>query len=529
MAGEGQPVPIGSQIDELLRGWQASDSPGLQVAVRRDGEVIHSAGYGLAQIEHQAPITPATVFHVASVSKQFTAAAVILLALGGELSLDDEVRRYVPQLPDFGHRITVRHLIHHTSGLRDQWELLVTAGWRMDDVITTAQIMKLVSRQRRLNFSPGAEHLYSNTGYTLLAEVVERVSGTSFGQYLQETIFGPLGMERTHVHDDPARVVPERAYSYRPHPQHGYSNAVLSYANQGATSLFSTALDLTRWLEALERHQLGHPDFVRAMHDLPALNDGTAIDYAAGLGFGEHRGMQIIGHSGGDAGFRSWCGRVPGAGLSLAICGNISTLDAQGTAMSIVDICLGHSPDMPAAAPPEAARLDACRGLYLLAPYGTVEIALRCGGLRANMGDGLWFDLLPQGELVFQVGNQGVRLEFLPATDGAVDRLLLGRPGTAPVATRVVPCSLDAQYLATCEGTYFSLELETSYRLRSDGHTLWLEHSRHEDIRLLPLAEDRFSGYGRRPGQLVLERRGGEVVAFTLSGGRVRDIRFDRV
>src|SRR6185369_8859885 len=177
------------KVDQLFATWDKPESPGAAIAIIKDGAVVYKRGYGSANLEYNVPITPQTVFHVASVSKQFTAFAIAMLASQGKLSLDDDIRKQLPEVPDFGKKITIRHLIHHTSGLRDQWTLLAMAGWRLDDVITKEHIMKMVRYQRELNFDPGAEHLYSNTGYTLLAAIVERVSGQSFREYTEANIF----------------------------------------------------------------------------------------------------------------------------------------------------------------------------------------------------------------------------------------------------------------------------------------------------------------------------------------------------
>jgi CubicO group peptidase (beta-lactamase class C family) len=245
---QGDVGELNSRADKLFAAYDKPDSPGCALAVIKDGTVLHKRGFGRANLETDAPITPGTVFHVASVSKQFTAFAILLLAKDGKLSLDDDVRKHIPELADFGKTVTIRHLIHHTSGLRDQWRLLKMAGWRMEDVITERDILDLVFRQKELNFAPGAEYLYSNTGYTLLAVIVARVSKQSFREFTQERIFKPLAMTSTHFHDDHRQIVKNRAYSYRPARRGAEFELVpLQYANVGATSLFTTVEDLTKW------------------------------------------------------------------------------------------------------------------------------------------------------------------------------------------------------------------------------------------------------------------------------------------
>ncbi|MFO0985337.1 MAG: serine hydrolase domain-containing protein, partial [Planctomycetota bacterium] len=212
LGSQAAPSDVSSdQVDRLFARFDKPDSPGCAIAVVKDGQVVYEHGYGMANLDDGVPITADTVFHVASVSKQFTSFAVALLADQGKLSLDDDVRRYVPEVPDFGAKITLRHLMHHTSGLRDQWSLLMLAGWRLEDVITESDILDLISHQRELNFPPGERHLYCNTGYTLLAIVVQRVSGRSLRAFAEDEMFEPLGMTSTHFHDDHRMIVKHRA------------------------------------------------------------------------------------------------------------------------------------------------------------------------------------------------------------------------------------------------------------------------------------------------------------------------------
>ncbi|MCB0837049.1 MAG: serine hydrolase, partial [Bacteroidetes bacterium] len=195
------------QIDQIFSEWNHKERPGGAVAVAKDGKIVFSKGYGMANLEYHIPNEPATVFHIASVSKQFTTFAILLLEKDGKLSLDDDIRKYLPEIPDFGTKITLRHLAHHTSGLRDQWNLLALAGWRLDDVITLDHVMALMSRQKDLNFEPGEEYLYCNSGFTLLAEIVSRVSGKSFAEFTRERIFTPLKMNNTLFYVDHEEIV----------------------------------------------------------------------------------------------------------------------------------------------------------------------------------------------------------------------------------------------------------------------------------------------------------------------------------
>ncbi|HEV2132611.1 MAG TPA: serine hydrolase domain-containing protein, partial [Longimicrobiaceae bacterium] len=369
--GSGQPAAQGAEpqdtlaarVDALFRQWDRPGSPGAAVAVIRDGEIVYSRGYGMANLEYDVPITPTTIFHIASVSKHFTAFAIALLAEEGKLSLDDDIRTHLPEVPDFGRTLTIRHLIHHTSGLRDQWELLAMAGWRLDDVITREHILKMVSHQRALNFDPGEEYLYSNTGYTLMALLVERVSGQSFREFTEERIFRPLGMTSTHFHDDHEMIVPGRAYSYAPRPGGGFRNSPLNYANVGATSLFTTVEDLAKWDRNFYEPQVGSEALFAQMESRGVLNDGRQIEYAFALSIGEHHGLRTVGHSGADAGYRSYYVRFPEQRLSVVVLSNLSSFNPTRVALRVADIYLaGHFPDRRRSQAYAAPETDALRG-----------------------------------------------------------------------------------------------------------------------------------------------------------------------
>src|SRR5678815_1093995 len=216
------------KIDDIFKKWDNTYSPGCTVGIVRNDSLIFSKGYGMANLEYAIPNTPATVFHMASISKQFTAFAIVLLAAQGKLKLDDDIRKWLPWFPDLKEKITIRHLLNHTSGIRDQWQLLAMSGTRLDDVITQAHIVKILSKQQALNFKPGEQYNYSNSGYTMLAEIVRSVSGQSLRQFTDSAIFKPLGMNDTHFHDDYEEIVKDRSYSYDRKDSAHFANSILS-------------------------------------------------------------------------------------------------------------------------------------------------------------------------------------------------------------------------------------------------------------------------------------------------------------
>ena len=330
------------QIDQLLIAWDNPQTPGAAIAVVRNGRIIFKKGYGSANLEYDIPVSPSTVFHIASVSKQFTAFSVLLLAREGKLSLDDDIRKYIPEIPDFGRVITLRQLAHHTSGLRDQWNLLAMAGWRLDDVITKEHILKLISKQQELNFNPNDEFLYCNTGFTLLAEVVARVSGKSFADFTKERIFDPLRMNNTLFYDDHEKIVRNRAYSFY-EAVGGYKKSVLSYANVGATSLFTTVEDLSLWAMNFENPVVGDAEIIKEMNRKGILNNGDTISYALGQDVDKYKGLKFISHGGGDAGYRTFLGRFPDQKFSVIVFSNLASFNPFGIGLKIAEIYLKNS------------------------------------------------------------------------------------------------------------------------------------------------------------------------------------------
>lgn len=332
---------LNAHVDALFAAWDRADAPGAALAIVQDGQIVYERGYGMANLEYAVPITPSTIFHVASLSKQFTSFAINLLALEGRLSLDDELHAHFPEFGDFGKTITLRHLRHHTSGLRDQWDLLQLAGWCMEDVITEQDILDLAWKQRDLNFEPGAEHLYCNTGYTLLAVIVKRVSGQSLREFTQERIFTPLGMKNTHFHDDHRMIVPNRAYSYAPREGgEGFEHRILSFSNVGTTSLFTTVEDLARWDRNFHEPRAGGAEAITMLHERGVLNDGKAIGYAAGLAIGEYRGLKTVGHSGADAGYRAHMLRFPEERFTVIILANRGDANPAALTSQVADLYL---------------------------------------------------------------------------------------------------------------------------------------------------------------------------------------------
>lgn len=325
------------KIDSLFSRFNNRNTPGCAIAVINEGKKVFEGFYGMSNLEYNIPIDRHSKFHVASLSKQFTAAAIIRLAQEGKLSLNDDIRKYIPEVPDFGKKITIHHLLHHTSGIRDQWVMLTLAGWREGDLITERDIMDIVKRQRTLNSPPGEEFLYSNTGYSILGIAVKRITNVSLKDYVDSVFFRPLGMHDTHFQSDHAAIIPSRTSAY--YNDNGkWKIAIPVFDNYGATSLFTTVGDLAKWDSLYYLDSAAGRLFTKMMYQPGILNNKTEQIYASGLMLTNISGYDAIEHSGADAAYRSYFLRVPEKHFSIFIIANTDDIDFMTASRNIFNL-----------------------------------------------------------------------------------------------------------------------------------------------------------------------------------------------
>lgn len=512
-------------IDQLFSEWAKSGSPGCALALMHDGDLLYSRGYGMANLEYHIPIQPTTIFHIASISKQFAAAAIALLEQDGLLSADDDVRSYIPELHDFGKTITLRHMIHHTSGLRDQWELLVLAGWRMDDVITTEDILEMAFAQRELNFEPGAEYMYCNTGYTLLGLIVQRVTGKSLREFCAERIFTSLGMKDTHFHDDYLELVPQRAYSYEKHDD-GFKHNHLMYSNVGATSLFTTVEDLVLWGQNYVERTVGGDDLFEKMVHKGTFNDGHTIDYAFGVLSRVYKGLPVIEHSGGDAGFRTHLLVFPQQRCSIAVFANLDSINPIKLSNQVADIFLAEhletlenkTIDLPKDV------LQTLEGIYyreesalavqLVYDEHQGVLCLYDGALEAVDQNTLRRIPAPHIQFTFTPDSIEV-LDTITGLPVRYDRVPVYEPTTAVLDELV--------------GAYRSPELQSQCAISIENGLLTLRRRKYEPMTFQPLIEDGYINF--KYGVTLLFERDSEqnITSLKWTNGRVRRLHFDHL
>jgi CubicO group peptidase (beta-lactamase class C family) len=330
---------LGARVDRLFSRWDRDDSPGCALAVVEDGQIVYKKGYGMANLELGVPVSPASVFYIGSVSKQFVAMCIALLADREVISMDDDIRKYVPEMPDYGVPVTIRHLIHHTGGIRDYLELEAIARipfgfYHEQDVIG------LISRQRELNFVPGEEHTYSNSGYFMLGVIVERASGQSLREFAHENIFEPLGMKNSRFHDDFQELIPDRAAGYFDAGKGSFRNFISTFDCVGSGGLFTSVEDLFLWDQNFTHHKVGGKDVMALLHTQGVLNSGEKLEYAFGLQIDDYRGLKIVEHGGSLGGYRAELLRFPEQRFSVIILSNLSSVVPNRLARQVADLYL---------------------------------------------------------------------------------------------------------------------------------------------------------------------------------------------
>lgn len=519
------------QVDAIFAPWKTRTTPGCAVGVSSNGRLDYAQGYGMSNMEYDLPITPQSVFHVASISKQFTAFSIGLLAQEGKLSLSDDVRKYVPELPDFGKTITIDHLIHHTNGLREQGQLLSMAGWRNDDLSTEGDVLWALSRQRALNFAPGTEVVYGNTAYTLLAVIVKRVSGQSLRDFADARIFKPLGMRDTRFLDDYAEIVPRRATAYSPRSGGGWVTNMPHITHYGSTSLNTTVGDLLKWEQNLVDARVGGKPLLAMLQTSGRLNDGTSIGYGGGLRIGEYRGLRLVSHDGADNGFRSDALLFPDQHLAVvALCNGATIVPADFT-RKIAEVYLGQrmKDTMPPAITVSPSTLTPLAGNYWSAQTDEiVRLEIKDGVLR-QVGSSI--ALLAIGSGVFRPADATQTMQewrFAPTSANAQQPLSIRDfwPTTREFVRVSEPMPTPAA-LASYAGAYRSTELDATYTVRIKDGRVAVRWPRRDEVMLDAVGGDRFVG---SLGTVTFTRtQDGKIDGLTISSRRLRRMHADRL
>jgi CubicO group peptidase (beta-lactamase class C family) len=391
-------------VDEVFSDFTQPGSPGCALAVYREGKIIYAKGYGLANIEDNVPIGPQSVFDIGSTSKQFTAASVLLLEKQGKLSVNDDVRKYVPEVPSYGQKITILQLLNHTSGLRDYLTLMELAGINIDGVTTDADALALIGRQKALNFAPGSDWLYSNTGFFLLSVIVQRASGKTLREFAAENIFAPLEMTHTQYRDNHASLIPNRALAYEEkEDKSGYTLNVSYFEQTGDGAVHTSVEDLLKWDENFYSPRLGGKEFLSEIQEQGKLNDGKLLDYAKGLFIQNYRGLRTVNHGGAWGGYRADLLRFPEQHFSVACLCNVANAGPSRRAHQVADIYLGSLMKLKENKPQESERKE------------KAEIAVNADQLADYSGD-YWSEELGA---IYRLGVSDGRIKILSVFDAS--------------------------------------------------------------------------------------------------------------
>ena len=404
------------QVDELFAEWDGETSPGGVVGIFMDGRIIYSKGYGVANLDYDIPITPQSVLRIGSISKQFVAMCIAILAEQGKLSFDDDIRTYLPEMPDYGNQITIRHLLHHTSGIREYLALVNLIGKPEGSVFgyTTRELVELLSRQQKLNFEPGSQFSYTNSGYFLLAEIVTRVSGMKASAFAQENIFEPLSMTQTRFYDDPNAIIRNQAFGYSPKRDGGYRLDILRSDVIGDLGVITTVEDFLHWDNNFYENKLGArtKDLITMMFTRGRTSNGEELSYALGLEFDSYRGLKTMGHGGSAVGYVAEFLQFPEQRFSVVILSNLSSFRPGRIARQVADLYLANQfSEAQASDERDRTRPDAPEPVERLTP----ELEAFIGDFYSEELDFVYSFMVEGSSLQFEI--RGSRIELLPLSE----------------------------------------------------------------------------------------------------------------
>jgi CubicO group peptidase (beta-lactamase class C family) len=523
------------KVDQLMAAHDADDRPGGVVAVIRGGEVDFVRVYGLADLTHGVPNTPETLFNIGSVSKQFAGIFFAMMAEEGRLSLDDDVRTYLPELPDLGPTVTLRHLLNHTSGYREVYGILGMQGRSVaGDILRREDAVEVVRNQPALQFAPGSRHLYNSTAYVILTTAAERIAGQPYPDWMAEHVFGPLGMTATRIEREPGEVIPGSAYSYTTTATGAYREDFEAYAYYGATDVYTNVHDLARWLGNFRTSVLGGPGVMRRMQEKSVLANGDTLGYTLGLSLDRHLGLDRIQHGGATGGYRAFLAYYPALDAAVVVLANTGAVNTGAVAEETAAAFFAEHvrPEPPAADPPpgrtvDAALLDAYAGPYWIEGAGRYAVTRDADGLAMRTAGGRTGPLIALDDSTFWFDTWG-SVRFHRDRSGAVPRATLRVRGEGDRPMRRLASASTEPNLSTYAGRYFSEEVEAFYTITAADGALTLTHRRLGTIPLQPQAPDVFTGQWPVREVAFEWDEAGRVTGFRATEGRTIGVHFRR-
>ncbi|MBA4849399.1 serine hydrolase [Emticicia sp. BO119] len=524
------------KMDAIFNKYDGKDRPGCAISIIKNNEVIFKKGYGMANLEYNIPNTPTSVFDIASVSKQFAGYAIATLLHEKKISLDDDIHKYLLNIPDFGKKICIRHLVHHISGLRDWPQTLHAAGWRWDETFSFEDILRMVKNQKDLDFDPGSKYSYSNTGYNLLAAIVEKVSGQSFRVWTDMHIFKPLGMISSHFSDDYTEVVKNMAYSYYL-SEKGFKKSLSALTAYGSSSLFTTIEDLSKWAIHFNKSVAAKNPVFMQMLEEGTLNSGGKVKYGYGLAYGSDEGYKTISHTGWWASYRTVLMHYPDQQLSFIILSNSSDFDLGSIPAEVAHALLKYRlkpfNNLASAniinkdAPNVKVNDDILKkyvGSYQLGPVWAVTITLENGQLQTQANGEEKFPMDAKSDSTFWINAYGASITFVKDNKGEVNLL---KYRNIP-AKRITPWQPELNQIEQYAGIYYSPELGSEYMISNRDGQLKMQNFRLGEFSLGidPTTENQFSS---NIGSIKFYKdTQNKIVGFKLSGGRIQNIKFEK-
>lgn len=516
-------------IDSIFSEWNKPETPGCALGIFKNGQIIYSKGYGMANLEHNIPNSDSTVFRIASISKQFTAACVILLAEKGKLDLDDNLKSFYPDFPEYADHITIRQLLNHTSGIRDYIQLADLMGYGDRDFYDDDDILNWLIKQSSLNFRPGEEYLYSNSGYWLLGQIVSKVAEEKISDFAKKELFEPLGMFNTHFHNDHTQIVKNRASGYVPsNDTYRISMTTLDVIGDGG--IFTTINDIKKWDDHFYQSAVLSKEFWREMTRQGILNNGESIDYASGLRLGNYKGLKILRHGGAFVGFRAELLRFPEEQMTIAIFANRADADPTRIAFEIADLLLSENLSKiisKIARPEEVYKLQQLSGDYEIQPGVVVTISVKDDSLHVLQNwNNINYNLLRISGNTFQLPhdkNSSVTFSNLEA--GVTKTINISRTGANPIqAIRKVRVDETSINLDNYVGRYYSIDLDVNYNLEINNGKLV---ARIEDkLPSIQFTSNGIDEFTTKVGQIKFQRDNNQITSFLLDAGRVNNIFF---
>ena len=524
-------------IDRIFTEWNKTDVPGCALGIIKEGKLIYAKGYGMANMEYDIPNSASSVFRIGSTSKQFTAASIVLLAEKDKLSLDDNLKSLFPDFPDYAKKITIRHLLNHTSGIRDYLQISYLKGLGDDDYYTDDNVMKWLINQTDLNFSPGEEYLYSNSGYWLLGQIVKKVAGMNMAEFAMKEIFEPLEMNSTHFHNDHTQIVKNRASGYVPDNNENFKISMTTLDMIGDGGIFTTINDIKKWDDDYYETAVLSKELWNVMTQQGVLNNGEVIDYASGLMISKYKGLKTVRHGGAFVGFRAEILRFPEQKLSIAIFANRGDANPSRMANQVADILLKDKLIENIDKKDKKVKFDITEdefqlsqliGNYEIQPGIVARLSIKNDSLNVlQTWDKSTYNILKVSGNTFQIsGNENLSFSFSNLKDGFTQTLKVLQGDSETIAARKKEIDNSGINLKDYVGSYYSNELDVNYNFEIENEILFFRiENTSSTIECIISDLDQFS---TETGLVRFQRKDGLISAFELDSGRVKNLKFKK-